>query len=414
MTSLGTRPLRLAPLTVLLFAAFWAGCDSDSSRDAPPSFTAAQDEAMTQYLNEVIGFPRRMIQAQDSFFVVDGDMIVEKEELNEFLGENPDIGSLVEASKEGSRGQAAAAARVALLQRVYSLGVVKHEDVDGYGAATDGIQVFVAPSVPTIWRDAVEDAANYWTRSSTSQVKFQVVTSLPTDFRVPVIVVNRREASAFGPDVAATGAMPVNGRPGNVFLNVDGVGSSLSRGALAYVVVHELGHTLGFRHTDAQNESDYRHVSVPRTPFSDRYSIMNATTSPSYTLSNRGFTTEDKHAARVIYPTSLSAPSISGLSKSPGYRLGAYDVRLQFSTDDNTAEVAVTYRVNFGPWQTYPVTYRSDYPSESSPEFIMYDLAFPSGSLVTYRLQAISYLSNQQPIGEVYQGPYSGTRSVTF
>ncbi|MGB3544781.1 M57 family metalloprotease [Rubrivirga sp.] len=365
---------------------------------------------MAAYLGEVVGFPSRMVESRDSFFVVDGDMEVEKAEMIEFLRENPDLGALVSLDPNARGAAVQAAARLAR-QRVYSLGVVKHEDVDGFGAATGGIPVFVTPSVPSTWRRATEDAVNYWNASSTSKVRLQIVTSIPA-FPTPTIVVNKRSASSFNANVAATGAMPVNGRPGNVFLNVDG--TSLSRGALAYVLTHEFGHTLGFRHTDARNESDYRHTSVPRTPVTDPRSFMNATVSPSYTLSTRGFTTEDKHAARVIYPVSLAAPSILGVVKSPGYQPGAFDVRLRFLTDDNTAQVAVTYRIGSGAWQEYPVSFRSDYPSESSPEFIMYDQSFPVGTTVTYRLQAISYLSNQQPMNEVYLGPFSSTSTLTF
>jgi hypothetical protein len=101
-------------------------------------------------------------------------------------------------------------------------------------------------------------------------------------------------------DVLGRAGFPSNGRPFNlVTLNVDRVddfGADIRRN----VIIHELGHCVGLRHTNWQANGERGAVNIPGTNAFDRNSIM-------WNTANGGapFTNGDLTAFRTLFPRAI-------------------------------------------------------------------------------------------------------------
>jgi hypothetical protein len=110
----------------------------------------------------------------------------------------------------------------------------------------------------------------------------------------------RSDFGVEGTNVLGRAGFPSNGRPFNlVTLNVDRVddfGADIRRN----VVIHELGHCVGLRHTNWQANRERSAVNIPGTSAFDRNSIM-------WSSANAGgpFTNGDLVAFRALFPRAI-------------------------------------------------------------------------------------------------------------
>lgn len=102
-------------------------------------------------------------------------------------------------------------------------------------------------------------------------------------------------------NIAGLGEFPFNGSFGKkVWINTDfNTQGTLNTEQRTALVAHELGHTLGFKHTN-ENPSLTLDSRVPGTPTTDFYSVMN-TGDPYRTYGLGPFTAADKLAFHTIY-----------------------------------------------------------------------------------------------------------------
>ena len=88
-----------------------------------------------------------------------------------------------------------------------------------------------------------------------------------------------------------------SGYPGhNIYINdwyVNEAGTT-SNAQLVFLIMHELGHTIGLMHTNDSNYGTY----IDGTPTSDEYSLMNSNTCGN----TGGFSTGDMTAINTLYP----------------------------------------------------------------------------------------------------------------
>jgi hypothetical protein len=96
------------------------------------------------------------------------------------------------------------------------------------------------------------------------------------------------------------GAFPVNCNAGPT-VDLGSSTSGMSLAQLEYLITHELGHCVGFRHT---NEGSNQGNHVPGTPYTETASIMNsAGATEGNTVPNwSAFSSGDLTAVSVVYP----------------------------------------------------------------------------------------------------------------
>ena len=104
------------------------------------------------------------------------------------------------------------------------------------------------------------------------------------------------------------GSFPAFCRPG-ISITVAQQTIGLSDSQIHAVLVHEIGHNIGFRHT---NEGSTLGFHIPDTPLTDSQSVMNsrnANPNPSIVPQWSGFAASDQLATSILYPTTTNANS---------------------------------------------------------------------------------------------------------
>ncbi|RYY38282.1 MAG: hypothetical protein EOO08_15355 [Chitinophagaceae bacterium] len=147
------------------------------------------------------------------------------------------------------------------------------------------IKVFVDPTVPAVWRTALDRAIANWNASG-SYLRIAKSATYATGM-LKVVAVNNGANGV----IATTYYPDYSGNVGKS-CTINSNYNYLSAGQQIFAITHELGHAFGFGHTN----STYG-MLVPGTPNTDATSIMNAVC-----LSWTNFTSYDLLAIRKVYP----------------------------------------------------------------------------------------------------------------
>jgi hypothetical protein len=170
----------------------------------------------------------------------------------------------------------------------------------------NNITVRMDSSMPTSgvddWRTAVNSAITYWNGIPGSRVNFIFTTNATAD-----ITITSDNGFLKDNTIAAAG-FPSNSNPGvSIMINLDFSSNiSVLEGQKSYNIVHELGHCIGFRHTNwvtrgeeiNPNGINLGANNIPYTS-NDSASVMNGGTALN---SYSGFSTGDNYSARYLYP----------------------------------------------------------------------------------------------------------------
>jgi hypothetical protein len=188
------------------------------------------------------------------------------------------------------------------------------------------------------WASAARTAMNEWSTLAGSRVRFRE----DSRFAAKIVVSTYSEpCPTSGSCTIASASFPSGGRPGpTVRINVGfnrglGPNGQPTQSSRVYNMVHEFGHTIGFRHTNWQQRGEtagpYGANTVAGTPTVDAASFMNGGTANN---NYAGFSFYDRMAARRIYLGFGPVPSGSISNNHPQLTWGAlteassYNIRL--------------------------------------------------------------------------------------
>ncbi|HEY0678937.1 MAG TPA: M57 family metalloprotease [Chitinophagaceae bacterium] len=204
----------IAVLSIALISILTVSCKKQTQ-------TPAQDDTISEDVLAKIynlGFSSKNVQKHDEGYLVEGDIVITQEELDR----KPEMQFLRIADEEQ--------------YRTYNLV--------GYLPRT--ITVRVSTGLPSSYVTATDEAIRRY-NAENLRIRFSRVTSGGN------IVIS---AAPYGSSYLASAGFPSGGNPySSVRVNSYYLGSNPGTNYLGTILAHELGHCVGFRHTDYMNRS---------------------------------------------------------------------------------------------------------------------------------------------------------------
>ncbi len=246
-------------------------CKKDAKQDQQ------KEEISAQVLDRIaaLGYSKSNVQVHPEGYLVEGDIVITENELNV----TPEMTFL----------------RIAETEQYRTSNLV--------GSLPRTITVRVSTTLPSAYVTATNEAIRRYNAEGL-RITFQRVTSGGN------IVLSRAPAGA---GYLASSGFPSGGNPyGSVRVNSSYLGSNPGTNYLATILAHEIGHCIGFRHTDFMNRayscggspvnegaSNVGAILIPGTPSGpDAGSFMLACIGSGQ---NRPFNTNDRTALNYLY-----------------------------------------------------------------------------------------------------------------
>lgn len=305
------------PAALLCASAILAACQDSVVAPAGPSSAATLGDPLAQRIADM-GFRADMIVDAGNHFVVEGDIIFQKAAL---------AGAPRMSVSPGGSGP---------LFHYHTTNLVPQSMM------AQGIPVNLSAITGNAgWTTAVRNAIAAWNGTAATKIKFVEVTS------GAYITFSFIPSSSTGP--IAVASYPVNGYPGGA-VTINPYFNNLSASQKLNAMVHELGHTIGNRHTDYATldptGGSQGAVHITGTPTgSESASVM-------YSVNHNwnGFTSNDGVANRYMYP--VHAPVIT----SQGYD-GSGNFTISWNAVTDASQYRIWYEWWFEEWVVDPFYY---------------------------------------------------------
>lgn len=154
------------------------------------------------------------------------------------------------------------------------------------GTYNSDIKIVLDLDVPLGWVLAIQNAVANWNNMNGTRIGMSFTANYSmSNTRILMGTYN-------GESWIARALLPtVDGKPG-LTIEINHYYDTLENSEKEFAITHELGHIIGFRHTNQSNG-----IFIPGTAVSDPLSVMNATVLPW-----NGFTTGDIQATQILYP----------------------------------------------------------------------------------------------------------------
>jgi hypothetical protein len=269
-------------LFVALGCASWiaaAGCS-----DNPAGGRAEIDESLVEAVR-AMGLRTDMIEDHGSFLLVEGDIYLPKEQLRTAPKARSGI-------PRGPRFQ-------------YSTtNLVSDSKVSQIVVDLSGL------NSQTAWQSAARDAISHW--SGIGSTTLQMSEGSSADITV--------STTCTWSNVAAFASFPSGGNPGSTIYVNTCFGYSTTHAQKVHNMVHELGHTIGFRHSNygqvGESAGAEGAIHIADTPTSGNAtgSVMNGGTALN---SWAGFAWHDLLTTRTLYPVPGYWPSVTHSNGTP-------------------------------------------------------------------------------------------------
>ena len=267
------------------------------------------------------GVKAENIKDIEGYFLVEGDMLFKKNstDLNKvaayFKSGNlaSEIIELVDGGTGGGKGKISSANIPGSISQWHSYNLISTANVENIKVNT----------LASPWSDATLNAVNNWINIPNCKVNFYNVWEVNSSDVNSITFINS------GGDPAVQGAVAVGEFP-----NADHAGyririntteyNYLTPSQKTFVITHEIGHCLGFRHTNwHQNPGDYQEpagaVLIPGTPSTDQASIMNSGQNGVPVPNWNGFSSYDIIGSQTLYPYSTYDQWLTDIPYFSGY-----------------------------------------------------------------------------------------------
>lgn len=261
----------VAMLLMAVIALLAVSCKKNAQAPAQPE--TISDDVLAKIYN--LGFSSKNVVKHEEGYLVEGDIVITEDQLNT----TPEMQFLRIAGEEQ--------------YRTFNL----------VGSLPRTITVRVSTSLPSAYVTATDEAIRRY-NAENLRVRFSRVTSGGN------IVISPAPSGA---GYLASAGFPSGGNPySSVRVNSAYLGSNPGTNYLATILAHEIGHCIGFRHTDYMNRS----YSCGGSPVNEGASTVGAVHIPgtptgpsagSWMLAcigsgqNRPFTTSDRTALNYLY-----------------------------------------------------------------------------------------------------------------
>lgn len=265
--------MKYLKLLFVISVLFLFSCQDTDEVFIPQDSSINQDQSLVIAKLVAMGYDREMIKEYDDFFLVGGDMLFSKNIEDYSTNTKP-------FSKQATKGGN---------NNLLSL-------------RETNVSVYIDPSIPSSgtdnWRNAINSAINDWNGVFNSSIFFNLSSNSNADITI------KSDAGGLSNLTVAAAFLPVGGKSGStIIINLDfNGGNPVSESSKRYNMAHELGHTIGFWHTNWDTLQEGMGNTIPGTPTQDINSVMNGGTA-FFTWS--GFSTYDVVAAQYLFPYSV-------------------------------------------------------------------------------------------------------------
>ncbi len=255
----------LFKLIFVLSVSMIVSCENNDSIDKYSQNTEVPNIKTDIDIISSLGFDTTEIVISDSCYVIEGDIAIRKSAIQEYRNNR---------------------LQVATTRQAYTSPLVSNTNV--------AIKFKIDASLYSTsnWKDAILQATSAYNNIG-SNIHFVEVSS-----NYDVLI---KEDTSIGSSTLGQGTWPSNGRVGNL-VKINTNYNYLSLSQKIFLLVHELGHNLGLRHTNWSGLSESTGIGVPGTPNSgtnpDPSSVMNGNTGGNSWV---GFSKYDTVAIRVLY-----------------------------------------------------------------------------------------------------------------
>lgn len=151
------------------------------------------------------------------------------------------------------------------------------------------ISIFISPDISPDWVEAITAAINRWNLIN-NRFNFFIAGLDSKGFPIGKLWFGKYHDATTS--VVAYANLPSGGNPGQ-YIHINSFYDYLSSDNKINCIMHEMGHTLGYRHTNESNG-----VTIPGSPTSDPLSIMHSFVQPVTT-----FSPWDVFSHEIVYPT---------------------------------------------------------------------------------------------------------------
>lgn len=273
MNSFQTFPRRVPSVLLCLFLLMALSCQKDYTTEP---YSKIVDPVLQKLLDR--GFTMDRITDEGDYYVVEGDMVFMKN--SDSYQDEP---------------------RARVSQKAIGTGLFPLLD------DADQFKVYVDAFPTSTWESKVNAAAlaaiGEWNSLPNCKVHFAIT----TDQTLPNTTFIIYDTSLPSTTWARTDSPP--GCETGYYLRLNSASENYTADQLHFLITHELGHAIGFEHTDGQQITN-TYFDIPDTPGTDSQSVMNSgtgqTTVPSWSTSYpNGFSTGDENAAKYLYPSTV-------------------------------------------------------------------------------------------------------------